>query len=77
MDLSKAKRQEEIDSIRQWNQYKKNTPFTAVETAIASIKRQVAADANGEFWLIVLTDGAFNELESPQSAQYDANKKNY
>jgi hypothetical protein len=74
MDLSKAKRQEEIDSIRQWNQYK-NTPFTAVETAIASIKRQVAADANGEFWLIVLTDGAFNELESPQSAQYDANKK--
>lgn len=74
MDLSKEKRQEEIDSIRQWNQYK-NTPFTAVETAIASIKRQVEADAGGEFWLIVLTDGAFNELESPKSAQYDANKK--
>jgi len=74
MNLSQEKRQEEIDSIRGWNQYK-NTPFTAVETAIDSIKRQVEADAGGEFWLIVLTDGAFNELESPKSAQYDANRK--
>ncbi|MDG1595513.1 VWA domain-containing protein, partial [Bacillus cereus] len=40
-----------------------NTPFSAVETAMQSIKKEADIDGKREFWLIVLTDGAFNDLE--------------
>ncbi|WP_028400104.1 VWA domain-containing protein [Ectobacillus panaciterrae] len=68
-----GKRQAEIDGIRNWNSYK-NTPFQSVETAIEALKRQ-SSNGKDEFWLIMLTDGAFNELESSNGAQYEGNKK--
>lgn len=63
VSLTNDKRQAEIQHIREWNDYK-NTPFLAVETAIQSIKKEVVKNEKREFWLIVLTDGAFNELEN-------------
>ena len=52
----------EIEGIGAWKTYL-NTPFSAVETAMQSIKKEADIDGKREFWLIVLTDGAFNDLE--------------
>ncbi|PGQ52820.1 vWA domain-containing protein [Bacillus cereus] len=62
ISLTKDKRQTEIERIGAWKTYL-NTPFSAVETAIQSIKKEADIDGKREFWLIVLTDGAFNDLE--------------
>ncbi|MFI8706759.1 vWA domain-containing protein [Bacillus sp. NPDC077411] len=70
VSLENSKRQGEIDKIQTWNE-QVNTPFQSVETAIQSMKREAQVNANREFWLIVLTDGAFNELEK----QDDSAKK--
>ncbi|KEK22264.1 vWA domain-containing protein [Bacillus gaemokensis] len=60
--LTNEKRQTEINQIGAWKNYL-NTPFSAVETAMQSIKKEADINGKREFWLIVLTDGAFNELE--------------
>ncbi|MCC2337064.1 VWA domain-containing protein [Bacillus tropicus] len=62
ISLTKNKRQTEIEGIGAWKTYL-NTPFSAVETAMQSIKKEADIDGKREFWLIVLTDGAFNDLE--------------
>ncbi|AJG47802.1 vWA domain-containing protein [Bacillus anthracis] len=62
ISLTKDKRQTEIEGIGAWKTYL-NTPFSAVETAMQSIKKEADIDGKREFWLIVLTDGAFNDLE--------------
>ncbi|EEM82675.1 hypothetical protein bthur0011_32760 [Bacillus thuringiensis serovar huazhongensis BGSC 4BD1] len=62
ISLTKDKRQTEIEGIGEWKTYL-NTPFRAVETAMQSIKKEADIDGKREFWLIVLTDGAFNDLE--------------
>ncbi|PFJ06685.1 hypothetical protein COD67_02495 [Bacillus cereus] len=62
ISLIKDTRQTEIDEIGAWKTYL-NTPFSAVETAMQSIKKEADIDGKREFWLIVLTDGAFNDLE--------------
>ena len=61
ISLAKDKRQMEIEGGA-WKTYL-NTPFSAVETAMQSIKKEADIDGKREFWLIVLTDGAFNDLE--------------
>lgn len=62
ISLTKDKRQTEIEGIGAWKTYL-NTPFSAVETAMLSITKEADIDGKREFWLIVLTDGAFNDLE--------------
>ncbi|RAT08009.1 hypothetical protein A6E25_01830, partial [Bacillus cereus] len=62
ISLTKDKRQTEIEGIGAWKTYL-NTPFSTVETAMQSIKKEADIDGKREFWLIVLTDGAFNDLE--------------
>ncbi|MCP8969161.1 vWA domain-containing protein [Ectobacillus ponti] len=74
ISVSLQQRQQELDALRRWNS-SKDTPFQAVETAMQSLKRQVQTNKDGEFWLIVLTDGVFNDLESPNSPQYASNKQ--
>lgn len=66
--LTDDKRQSEIQHVQGWSDYK-NTPFEAVETAMQSLKKEVAKNEKREFWLIVLTDGAFNELEDQNAAE--------
>ncbi|PEB52306.1 hypothetical protein CON65_23095 [Bacillus pseudomycoides] len=64
--LTNEKRQTEINQIGAWKNYL-NTPFSAVETAMQSIKKEADINGKREFWLIVLTDGAFNELEKEKN----------
>ncbi|WP_459500146.1 vWA domain-containing protein [Bacillus sp. C1] len=64
--LTNEKRQTEINQIGAWKNYL-NTPFSAVETAMQSIKKEADINKKREFWLIVLTDGAFNELEKEKT----------
>ena len=64
--LTNEKRQTEINEIGVWKNYL-NTPFRAVETAMQSIKKEADINGKREFWLIVLTDGAFNELEKEKT----------
>ncbi|MEY8349499.1 vWA domain-containing protein [Bacillus cereus] len=64
--LTNEKRQTEINQIGAWKNYL-NTPFRAVETAMQSIKKEADINGKREFWLIVLTDGAFNELEKEKT----------
>ncbi|MFD3445691.1 vWA domain-containing protein [Microbacteriaceae bacterium 4G12] len=72
--ISLSKRQAEIEQIRKWSEFQ-NTPFQAVETAIEALKSKVSTQRESEFWLVILTDGAFNELETTNLAQYEENKK--
>ncbi len=62
VNLASEKRQEEMNAIRKWNEAK-NTPFESVATAIHELKTRAEQERKKEYWLIVLTDGAFNKLE--------------
>ncbi|MDM5155720.1 vWA domain-containing protein [Bacillus sp. DX1.1] len=73
VSLTNEKRQTEIDQIGAWKNYL-NTPFGAVETAMQSIKKEASINGKREFWLIVLTDGAFNELEKDSGKEQIAQK---
>ncbi|CAM4244211.1 membrane protein [Bacillus manliponensis] len=68
VSLTNNERQNEIQHVQEWSDYK-NTPFQSVETALQSLKGEVAKNEKREFWLIVLTDGAFNELEGQNDAE--------
>ena len=74
VSLANEKRQTEITQIEAWTKYL-NTPFGAVETAMQCIEKEAAADGEREFWLIVLTDGAFNELEKEEGGKENITEK--
>ncbi len=40
------------------------TPFTAVETAFTALKNVNDIDPNTQYWLVVITDGVFNEYST-------------
>jgi hypothetical protein len=61
IELDERLRQHEIDQIRTWTG-KRNTPLEALQTAINELGKAVDSNKNSDFWLIVLTDGIFNEL---------------
>ncbi|MBO9129101.1 vWA domain-containing protein [Bacillus sp. 165] len=67
VQLASKERQVEINNIRSWKEAK-NTPFDAVVTAINELKARAEKEQKKEYWLIVLTDGAFNKLEEQQEA---------
>lgn len=65
-------RANEIKSVEKWKPIGKNTPFSAVETAINWLKAKKSnyADSQSvEYWLLVITDGSFQG--------YPANMKVY
>ncbi|WP_223595669.1 vWA domain-containing protein [Neobacillus bataviensis] len=78
IELDERLRQHEIDQIRAW-QGKKNTPLASLHTAINELNKAAENNRNSDFWLIVLTDGIFNELNhldpSIPTTQIDADKK--
>ncbi|MEC1520428.1 VWA domain-containing protein [Neobacillus niacini] len=61
IELDERLRQHEIDQIRAWTG-KKSTPLESLHTAINELKKAADHNKNSEYWLIVLTDGIFNEL---------------
>lgn len=69
-----AKRQEEINQLRSVDKFK-DTPFQSVDTAIEAMKRQMKGNESDEYWFMIVTDGAFNDLQVTNPAQYASNKK--
>ena len=64
IDLSAKKIQDSVDAIRNFK-YNDNTPtpFDAVETAYAKLKGVDDPNVNTQYWLVVITDGDFNECQ--------------
>ncbi len=81
VDLSAGKIQESVDSIRNFK-YKDNTPtpFEAVETAYEKLKNTPDSNVNTQYWLVVITDGDFNECQlmtANSNAELAEKKKKY
>jgi hypothetical protein len=63
IELDGKLRQLEIDDIRGW-EGKAGTPLSSVHTAIHELDQAAEVYDNSDFWLIVLTDGVFNQFDS-------------
>ncbi len=61
IELDQRLRQREIEHVRSW-EGKSNTPLISIHTAIDQLEKGIETEARADFWLIVLTDGIFNEL---------------
>ncbi|WP_416826560.1 vWA domain-containing protein [Ectobacillus polymachus] len=72
--ISLEKRQEEMNQIRSIDKFK-DTPFQSVVTGIEAMKRQIKGNESDEYWFIIVTDGAFNDLQVSNQVQYESNKK--
>lgn len=69
--LAPDKRQSSIRSVQQWvDDGNTPTPFLSVQTAMKHLTDKAKADPDSEFWLVVLTDGVFNDFD-PTSGQVD------
>jgi hypothetical protein len=60
--LEKRQRQNQMNMIKAW-EGKKSTPIQTISTAIEEIKKRSIEQPHAEYWLIVLTDGVFVELD--------------
>lgn len=63
IDLSAGGIQGSVDSIRKHTD-SGSTPYTAVDTAYNKLKSVKDSNPNTQYWLVVITDGAFNEHDS-------------
>lgn len=71
IDLSSAGIQASVDTIRQHSD-SGNTPYSAVEVAYNKLKSVSDPNPNTQYWLVVITDGEFNECSSMTDAQQKA-----
>lgn len=62
IDLSAGSIQRSIDEIRTHTS-QGGTPYEAVETAYEELSRVQDSNPNTQYWLVVITDGAFNEYQ--------------
>ena len=60
-DLSSGGIQGSVDSIRS-HQDSGSTPYDAVETAMKKLEKTQDSNPNTQYWLVVITDGYFNEM---------------
>lgn len=60
-DLSSGGIQGSVDSIRS-HQDSGSTPYDAVETAMKKLEKTKDSNPNTQYWLVVITDGYFNEM---------------
>ena len=65
-DLSSQGIQGALDKIRAHND-EGSTPFRSVEIAFEKLKSVQDADPNTQYWLVVFTDGDFNEIQGESS----------
>lgn len=63
IDLSAGGIQSSVDSIRKHTD-SGSTPYTAVETAYSKLKSVSDSNSNTQYWLVVITDGEFDECNS-------------
>ncbi len=62
IDLSSGGIQASVDSIRNHTDYK-NTRYVSVEVAFNKLKSVSDSNPNTQYWLVIITDGVFNEIE--------------
>lgn len=60
-DLSAKGLQGTVDEMRNHKKECDSTPFSAVEVAFNTLKNEGQQQANTQYWLVVITDGAFDE----------------
>jgi hypothetical protein len=60
-ELDEKLRQLGIEQIRAWNE-KRSTPLHSLHTALNELNTAADSYDHSDFWLIVLTDGIFNEI---------------
>ena len=75
--LGEENRQKEIADIRSWDG-REATPLQSIHTAMNQLASVSLEHPEAELWLIVLTDGVFNELTDPdltktEKDQYKSN----
>lgn len=68
IDLSAAGIQNSVDKIRNHSN-SGSTPYTAVEIAFDKLKNVNDPNPNTQYWLVVITDGAFDEYNSKSNNQ--------
>jgi len=64
IDLTKNGIQNSVDTIRNRADECGSTPFGVVETAFSKLKNAGNSDKNTQYWLVVITDGIFDETRS-------------
>ncbi|MBQ6998147.1 MAG: hypothetical protein IJN60_07230 [Oscillospiraceae bacterium] len=76
VDLSSGGIQSSVNAIRNHSQYK-NTHFISVEAAFNKLKNVSDPNPNTQYWLVVITDGDFNDFsyESPAEQKDILNEK--
>lgn len=67
-DLSASGIQKTVDGIRKTACSSSTTPFSAVETAFQKLKEAKDSNPNTQYWLVVITDGQFDEINDLDSA---------
>jgi hypothetical protein len=77
IELDEKLRQFGIDRIRAWEE-KKSTPLHSLHIALNELNKAADTYHHSDFWLIVLTDGIFNEINHLEGKytkeQIDKNK---
>lgn len=68
--LASDKRQQAIQEIRQWSD-SGITPFESVLTGMNGLRKIAEDNSDSEFWLVVLTDGVFNEFDPLEQNEID------
>ena len=80
IDLSAGGIQSSVDSIRKHTD-SGSTPYAAVDTAYKKLKSVKDSNPNTQYWLVVITDGAFDEHNSMSNNEkknaLNANFKKY
>ncbi len=67
VDLSAGGIQSSVDAIRN-HRDQGSTPYGAVETAFQKLQSVNDSNPNTQYWLVVITDGAFNEMGGMDAA---------
>ena len=68
IDLSAGGIQKSVDSVRNHID-SGSTPYSAVEKAYEKLKSVNDSNPNTQYWLVVITDGSFNECDSMSDAE--------
>lgn len=74
IDLSASSIQSSVDSIRK-HTAAGNTPYSAVDIAFNKLKSVQDSNVNTQYWLVVITDGEFQNLSGGAVTVDDLNSK--
>ena len=69
VDLSAGGIQAAVDEIRGRSARAGSTPYEAVETAFERLSNTYDSNLNTQYWLVVITDGAFTDLAGHTSSE--------